>query len=309
MAASDAIPVPRKNTAFRLYFAVRNVTNGALITSWTGADSEVSLDGASFADCTNEATEIGTSGCGYIDLTASEMNADAVVYKLTLTNTNAQTLVVTLFPEESGDYRAAVTDKTGFSLSQAFPTNFASLAITGAGAVTAGTVSDKTGYSLSQTFPTNFASMAITGAGAVTAGTVSDKTGYSLTQSFPSNFASLAITGAGAVTAGTVSDKTGYSLSQAFPTNFASMAISGAGAVTAGTVSDKTGYSLATAPLDAAGVRSAVGLASANLDTQLSTLTTYVDTLETEVGKVIKTGQQFTATDGVGSKNVTFTRI
>lgn len=35
--------------------------------------------------------------------------------------------------------------------SQAFPTNFASLAITGGGAVTAGTVSDKTGYALSST--------------------------------------------------------------------------------------------------------------------------------------------------------------
>ena len=44
----------------------------------------------------------------------------------------------------------------------------------------------KTGYSLTQTFPTNFASLAITGGGAVTAGTVSDKTGYSLsaTQAF-----------------------------------------------------------------------------------------------------------------------------
>ena len=38
----------------------------------------------------------------------------------------------------------------------------------------------KTGYSLTQTFPTNFSAMAITAGGALTAGTVSDKTGYSL---------------------------------------------------------------------------------------------------------------------------------
>lgn len=69
------------------------------------------------------------------------------------------------------------------------------------------------------TFPANFASLAITAGGAVTAGTVSDKTGYSLSQSFPSNFASLAITAGGAVTAGTVSDKTGYSLATAPPTS------------------------------------------------------------------------------------------
>lgn len=42
-------------------------------------------------------------------------------------------------------------DKTAYSLSQSFPTNFSALAITGGGAVTAGTVSDKTGYSLSST--------------------------------------------------------------------------------------------------------------------------------------------------------------
>lgn len=78
--------------------------------------------------------------------------------------------------------------------------------------------SSKTGYSLTQAFPTNFASLAITGGGAVTAGTVSDKTGYSLSQSFPSNFASLAITVGGAVTVGTNSDKTGYSLATTPPT-------------------------------------------------------------------------------------------
>ncbi len=90
------------------------------------------------------------------------------------------------------------------------------------------------------------------------------------------------------VTVTTNNDKTGYSLSQSFPTNFASLAITGGGAVTAGTVSDKTGYSLTTAPLDAAGVRAAVGLASANLDTQLGTLAT-------TAGIAALTGSQFTA--------------
>lgn len=94
-------------------------------------------------------------------------------------------------------------DKTGYSLSQSFPSNFSSLAITAAGKVTVGTNDDKTGYSLSQAFPTNFSSLAITGGGAVTAGTVSDKTGYSLTQSFPSNFSAMAITAAGLVSINT----------------------------------------------------------------------------------------------------------
>lgn len=108
MAATDARPVPRKNVAYRYYFAVRKPSDGTLITTWAGADSEVSLDGASFSDCTNEATEIGTTGCGYIDLTSSEMNADCVLLKITVTNTGAVPLVFTLFPEEIGDYRANV---------------------------------------------------------------------------------------------------------------------------------------------------------------------------------------------------------
>lgn len=49
------------------------------------------------------------------------------------------------------------------------------------GTVTVGTNNDKTGYSLTQAFPTNFSSLSITVGGAVTAGTVSDKTGYTLT--------------------------------------------------------------------------------------------------------------------------------
>ena len=110
MAASDAIPVPRKNTAWRVYFAIRN-SDGTLITSWAGADSERSLDGGSFSDCTNEATEIGTSGCGYLDLTAGEMNADAVIVKITVTNSGALPLVLTVFPEEAGDYRVSDLQK------------------------------------------------------------------------------------------------------------------------------------------------------------------------------------------------------
>lgn len=113
MAASDAIPVPRKNVAYRFYFAIRKPSDSTLITSWAGQDSEVSLDGAAYSDCTNEATEIGTSGTGYIDLTASEMNADCVILKVTVTNTGAVPLVFVLYPEESGDYRSNVTQISG----------------------------------------------------------------------------------------------------------------------------------------------------------------------------------------------------
>ncbi len=53
--------------------------------------------------------------------------------------------------------------------------------------VTVTTNNDKTGYTLTQSFPTNFASMAITVGGAVTVGTNNDKTGYSLTVTPPTS--------------------------------------------------------------------------------------------------------------------------
>ena len=108
MAASDAKPIPQKNTAYRLYFDLRKY-DGSLVTSWTGQDSEVSKDGGNFSDCTNEATEIQTSGAGYLDLTSSEMNADVVLIKITVTNTDALTLILVLYPEETGDIRVSVT--------------------------------------------------------------------------------------------------------------------------------------------------------------------------------------------------------
>lgn len=144
MASTDSRPVPRKNAAFRYYFAVRK-NDGTLITTWAGQDSEVSLDGAAFSDCTNEATEIGTSGVGYIDLTSGEMNADAVCYKLTVSNTSALPIVVTFFPEEIGDYRANVEQFGGSNgtFSGGRPdvnTTHAGGTAWGSGAITAGSI-------------------------------------------------------------------------------------------------------------------------------------------------------------------------
>ena len=112
MASTDAMPVPKKNTAYRHYLAIRK-NDGSLITTWAGQDSEVSKDGGNYSDCTNEATEIQTSGTGYIDLTASEMNADCVVLKITVTNTDAQPYVVMLFPVENGDIPVDATSVSG----------------------------------------------------------------------------------------------------------------------------------------------------------------------------------------------------
>ena len=112
MASTDARPVPRKNTAFRAYFPILDA-DGDPVTGATALDSEASIDGASFADCTNEATEIGTSGIYYLDLTASEMNGDAVVVRVQTSSTGAKTTVLVFYPEEAGDVRANVVQVGG----------------------------------------------------------------------------------------------------------------------------------------------------------------------------------------------------
>lgn len=95
---------------------------------------------------------------------------------------------------------APLTDKAGFSLSQAFPTNFAALAITGAGAVTAGTVGDKSGYSLATNQAFN-----VTG---TWTGNLTGSVGSIAGVTFPANFGSLGINPSGHVSRVTLVDTT-----------------------------------------------------------------------------------------------------
>lgn len=109
MAAADAHPWPRKNQAFRATFDLR-LTTGALNPGATGLDSEISKDGGTFADCTNEATEIATaSGVYFLDLTSTEMNADTVAVKVKSTNTNNMDQVLVLYPIDIVEPTAAPT--------------------------------------------------------------------------------------------------------------------------------------------------------------------------------------------------------
>lgn len=104
MASTDARPIPRKNTAYRVYFPILDA-DGDLVTGATGLDSEVSIDGAAFADCTNEATEIGSTGMYYLDLTSGEMNGDAITIIVKTTSSGAKTTPIVMYPEELGDVR------------------------------------------------------------------------------------------------------------------------------------------------------------------------------------------------------------
>lgn len=113
MASTDARPLSRKNVAYRVTFPILDA-DGDLVTGATGLDSEVSKDGGTFADCTNEATEIATSsGVYYLDLTSTEMNADTVAVIVKTSSTGAKTTTLVFYPEEAGDVRTDVVQWNG----------------------------------------------------------------------------------------------------------------------------------------------------------------------------------------------------
>lgn len=100
MAASDAMVIPIKNDSYRVYFPLLDA-DGDLVASAGGLDSERSIDGAGFADCSNEATEISTnSGMYYLDLNASEMNGDCIC--VIVKTSDAKTTPIVLYTASVG---------------------------------------------------------------------------------------------------------------------------------------------------------------------------------------------------------------
>jgi hypothetical protein len=108
----------KKNTAFIVTFPIYDA-DGDLVTGATGLDSEVSKDGGTFTDCTNEASELATSSGMYtLSLTATEMNADrvAIITKsngkpaVNMMYTVARQLVDLAYPATSGRSIQVETD-------------------------------------------------------------------------------------------------------------------------------------------------------------------------------------------------------
>lgn len=88
---------PKINTAFTATFAIRD-NDGDLVTAAADLDSEVSKDGGTFTDCTNEAAEIATSSGIYrLAMTATEMNADIVAVVTKTSTANAKTAANILY--------------------------------------------------------------------------------------------------------------------------------------------------------------------------------------------------------------------
>lgn len=97
MAASDSKATAYWGVAHRVTFPIFD-GSGSLVSGASSPDSEISKDGGTFADCTNEATEIATSsGMYYLDLTATEMEADQIT--VIVKSGNGKTVPIVIYPE------------------------------------------------------------------------------------------------------------------------------------------------------------------------------------------------------------------
>jgi hypothetical protein len=235
MASTDAKPVPQKNVAYRVTFPIFDA-DGDLVTGAAGLDSEISKDGGTFADCTNEATEIATSsGMYYLDLTSTEMNADTVAIIVKTSTVGAKTSAMVMYPEEAGDIRVNVTAYGGTA------GTFAA----GRPEVNASHIAGSAVSTSSAQIGVNVVNAAGTawGSGAITAASIASG---ALTSA---KFAAGAFDAVWSVTARLLTAGTNIALAK------------GTGV---------TGFN----DLSQADVRTAVGLATANLDTQLSAIVT-----------------------------------
>lgn len=154
MAASDAKPIPTKNAAYRVTFPILDA-DGDLVAGATGLDSEFSEDAATFADCSNEATEIATSsGMYYLDVINTEMGGDTVA--IIVKSSTGKTTPIVMYPQEAGDINVNVEtisgdataadncelffDGTGYNASNSAVGTVASVTAIATGGITAGSI-------------------------------------------------------------------------------------------------------------------------------------------------------------------------
>ncbi len=97
-ASGDAHAFPIYNARFRVVFAILDA-DGDPVTGAASLDSEVSQDQGTFADATNEATEIATSsGIYYLDLISTELDTKCTAVRVQTSTSGAKTTVLTLYP-------------------------------------------------------------------------------------------------------------------------------------------------------------------------------------------------------------------
>jgi hypothetical protein len=115
ISAQDAHEFPIYAGRYRVYFPVLDA-DGDLVTAMTTPDSERSIDGATFADCTAEATEVATgSGVYYLDLTSTEMTSKCTAVIVKSATAGMKTTVLTLYPKRMPILRSGTAQAGGAS--------------------------------------------------------------------------------------------------------------------------------------------------------------------------------------------------
>lgn len=98
-AAGDAHPYPIYNARYRVAFPIFDA-DGDLVTGAAALDSEVSQNQGTFADATNEATEVATSsGMYYLDLIATELDCKSAIVIVKTSTSGAKTTPMVLYPK------------------------------------------------------------------------------------------------------------------------------------------------------------------------------------------------------------------
>lgn len=114
---NNALPYPIYGQPWAVVFPMLDA-DGDLVTGATTPDAEVSKNGDTFADCTNESTEIATnSGVYYLLLTAAEMTADIVTVIAKSATAGMKTTVLTLYPRKLVSIRAGTSASAGSATS------------------------------------------------------------------------------------------------------------------------------------------------------------------------------------------------
>lgn len=109
--------VRQKNVATYIVFPIVDA-DGDFVTGAAGLDSEIDAwaDGSApdgFADCTNEATEIASTGVYYLSLTQAEMNNDYIVVQVKTSTSGAKTQMILIRTMVGDPLLMATTDDGG----------------------------------------------------------------------------------------------------------------------------------------------------------------------------------------------------
>jgi hypothetical protein len=97
---NNALPYPVYGAPYGVSFPILDA-DGDLVPGAASPDSEISKNGDTFADCTNEATEIATSsGMYYLLLTATELTTDVATVIVKNGTAGAKTTPIVLFPKK-----------------------------------------------------------------------------------------------------------------------------------------------------------------------------------------------------------------